>query len=234
MNFRVNLRPAVWILSSLLVSAALLPASDLAQYRQFRLGMPLADVAKQAGIASSEAKLVTSRPDRVEELDWRTNRSTTSTSPDSVQEIMFRFYNGALFEMMVTYDRDHTGGLTDADMTEALSKIYGPVSQSVANQPVAKEMAFNSGYASKVRVVSRWDDAQSVVSLVGLSYGGGYGVIASSESNLALAQHAIAESERLDRAEAPQKALDAQAKKTADAQAKDEKSRLQNKPGFRP
>ena len=97
-----------------------------------------------------------------------------------------------------------------------------------------KEMAFNSGYSNTVRVIAQWNDAENLLSLVGFAYGGGYGAIVSSKGNLALARQAVAESERLDRTEAPQKALDLQAKQVADAEARDEKSRLLNKPGFRP
>jgi hypothetical protein len=225
----MNLRPAVLVLFSVLISASLMPGSDLSRYRDFHFGMPLADVAKHAGIESSEAKLISSRPERIEELDWRTSRSSWGTRPDSVREILFSFYNGGLFEMMVTYDTDETAGLTDADMTEALSAIYG-----AGSAPATKEMAFNSGYSSAVRVIGQWGDTQNLLSLVGFSYGGGFGVIVSSTTNQTLARRAIAESERLDRVEAPQKALDQRAKQAAEAEARDEKSRLLNKPGFRP
>ena len=225
----VNLRPFAFVLISVVASAALLPASELSRYREFQLGMPLVDVAKQAGMESSEAKSISGRPERIEELDWKTSRSPSAAPPDSVREIRFRFYNGSLFEMMVAYDSDHTGGLTDTDMTEALAAIYGPVST-----PVAKEMAFNSGYNSTVRVIAQWDDTKSLLSLVGLSYGHGYGVIVSSITNQTLARQAIAVSERLDRVEAPQRALDLKVKLEAETATRDEKSRLLNKPGFRP
>src|SRR5579863_578136 len=238
----MNLRPVVVLVLSVAASASLPAASDLSRYREFHLGMPLADVAKQVGMESSDARLISSRPERIQELAWRTNRSpsgstsgtasspaSASPRPDSVREIRFSFYNGALFEMMVAYDRDQTGGLTDKDMTEALSAVYGPDST-----PVVKEMAFNSGYTDTVRVIAQWNDAESVLSLVGFAYGGGYGAIVSSKSNLVLARQALAESERLDRVEAPQKALNLQAKQVADAEARDEKSRVLNKPGFRP
>ena len=169
----MNLRPIVFMLFSVLASAALLPASDPARYREFQLGMPLADVANDAGIASSEVKLVVGRPERVEEL--------------------------------------------------------GAVSASVA-----KEMVFNSGYDSTVRVIAQWDDTKSLLSLVGFSYGHGYGVIVSSTSSQVLARRAMAESERLDLVEAPQRALDQQAKQAADDEARDEKVRLLSKLGFRP
>jgi hypothetical protein len=222
--------PVALIALSTLASASLLPASDLSAYREFHLGSSPADVARQAGMESSETELISSRPERIEELNWRIKPfASPATGPDSVREIRFRFYNGKLFEMMVSYDRDRTGGLTDADMTEALSAVYGP-----AATPVTKEMDFNSGYHSTARVIAQWNDPQSLLSLVGFSYGGGFGVIVSSKPTLALARQAIAESEQLDQMEAPQKALDLKAKLDAEAEARDEKSRLVNKPGFRP
>jgi len=222
--------PAAFIVLSTLAPASLLPAGDLSRYRDFHLGSSVADIAKQAGIESSEAKLISGRPKRIEELDWRTDRSASNaTRPDSVREIRFRFYDGTLFEIMVAYDSDQTGGMTDTDMTEALSTVYGP-----ASTPATKELAFNSGYASTARTISQWGDSQSVLSLVGFTYGRGFGLIVSSTNNQILATRAMAESERLDRAEAPQRALDQQAKRVADDEARDEKSRLANKPGFRP
>jgi hypothetical protein len=217
---------AVWLLSS----TSPLSASDPSVYREFHLGSSPDDVAKQARMESSTAKLISSRPERIEELDWKINRfDSPAAAPDSLREIRFRFYNGNLFEMMVSYDRDRTSGLTDADMTAALSGIYGP-----ASAPVTKEMSFNSGYNSTVRVIAQWGDTQSLLSLVGFSYGDGFGVIVASKSALALAGKALAESERLDQVEAPQKAMDLKAKLDAEVAARDEKSRLVNKPVFRP
>jgi hypothetical protein len=139
-------------------SASLLPGSDLSRYREFHLGMSLADVAKQTGTESSQTTSISSRPERIEELAWRINRSASGdTRPDSVREIRFSFYNDSLFEMMAAYDRDQTGGITDNDKTEALSGVYVP-----GSVPVAKEMAFNSGYSATVRVTS---DAENLLSL---------------------------------------------------------------------
>jgi len=226
----LNLRPFAFVLISVVASATLLPGSDLSRYREFHLGAPLADVAKQAGMEPSDTKLISSRPERIEDLVWRTNRSADSNArPDSVREIRFSFYNGILFEMMVAYDRDETGGLTNKDMTEALSAVYGP-----GSTPATKEMSFNAGYSTTVRVIAQWSDADNLLSLVGFSDGGGFGAIVSSKANGTMARQAIAESQRLDRVEAPQRALDERAKQVADAEARDEKSRLLNKPGFRP
>jgi hypothetical protein len=231
----MKFKSLVFALSSMLASGALLQGADpvtqtpLSRYRAFQLGESLADVTGQTGVASSEARLISSRPERIEELDWRLAQSPAASVPNSVREILFRFYNGALFEMMVTYDRDQTGGLTDADMTEALAALYGP-----GSAPVAKEIVFNSGYNNRVRAIAQWSDSQNLLSLIGFSYGDGFGVVVSSIGDAARARNALLDSERLARAEAPRKELELRARQTADAQVKDEKLRLLNKPGFRP
>jgi hypothetical protein len=131
--------------------------------------------------------------------------------------------------MTITYDPSRTGGLTDADLTGALGAIYGS-----GSAPVAKEIAFNSGYDNTVRAITQWGDPQSRVTLVGFPYGGGYGLVVSSTGDEPLAQKALLEAKRLDQLEAPQKEIDLRARQVADAEAKDEKSRLVNKPEFRP
>ena len=110
------------------------------------------------------------------------------------------FYNNELFQIAVTYDRDQTGGLTDDDMVEAISGVYGS-----ATRPVAAETTFDPGFSKSVRVIARWKDAQYGLNLVQLPYEAGFGVVLSSTSNESMAEAAILESERLDRAEAPQR-----------------------------
>ena len=228
----IHFHPLAFVALSLLASAPLLPASDLSRYREFHLGMALTDVSKQAGMEASEARLISSRPQRIEELDWRTGPSVAAAAqPDSVREIRFRFYAGSLFEMTVTYDSDRTNGLTDTDMTDALSAIYGP-----ASTPVAKELPFNAGYNTTARVIAHWDDSQNLVSLVGFSYGHGFGVVVCRRSlppsNSALVAGDRRKPEWLDCrvGERPQKVLDLEGTKLdAEAKAKDEKSRLENK-----
>src|SRR6185312_11222695 len=115
---KMHFQPVAFIAVSVLASVPLF-AGDLSVYREFHLGSSPGQVAKQAGMESSATNLISSRPERIEELDWSVNRfESPSTRPDSVREIRFRFYNGNLFEMMVSYDRDRTAGLTEADMTE--------------------------------------------------------------------------------------------------------------------
>ena len=51
--------------------------------------------------------------------------SALITTQDPVDKIMFSFYNDHLFRLVVDYDRDRTIGMTDADMTAAISTVYG-------------------------------------------------------------------------------------------------------------
>lgn len=225
-------RTALLVLSAAVLSPCVLPAAaDLAAYRSFRLGMPLADVASRAGIAAPQARLISSRPERIEELDWRINWTppVATVQPDPFRDVLFSFYNNELFEITVTYDRDRTNGLTEADMTEAISGVYGP-----AAKPAAAQMTFNSGFSKTVRVIARWEDPRYQMSLVELPYDAGFGMVLLSKEVEAKSALALAESERLDREEAPRREAALLDKQLAEAQAADAKARLSNKEGFRP
>src|ERR1700758_3438398 len=114
-------------LSSLAAFALSIQGADLSKYRDFQLGMPLADVAKQSGAAASGVNVVSSRPERIEELSW--GLGWTPPSSDSARlpfsNIVFAFYNNALYQISVHYDRDQTRGLTESDMVESISSVYG-------------------------------------------------------------------------------------------------------------
>jgi len=228
----MNLRMSVPLFFSVALSVSTLTGADLAAYRNFHLGMSFADVAKQANLAASaEAQLISSRPERIEELDWHVNWAVPGAAQSNpFSEVLFRFYNGELFEMAVTYDGDRTRGLTEGDMIEAISSVYG-----LAARPVALEVSFNFGGARRiVKAIACWEDARSQISLVHLPYGTDFGMMISSRANEALAEKAIVESERLDQVEAPQRELALRARQLAETQAAEEKARALNQPGFRP
>jgi hypothetical protein len=228
----MKLRMSVLLFFSVAFPASVTAGADLGSYRNFHLGMTFADVAKQASLpASSSARLISSRPERIEELDWHVNWGPPGAAQSNpLSEVLFRFYRGELFEIGVTYDRDQTRGLTEADIIEAISSVYGPAAKTVA-----AEVSFDSGGAGRIlKVVACWEDAQSQVSLVHLPYGTSFGMVISSRANKALAEQAIVESGRLDQVEAPQRELALRARRLAETQAADEKARALNKPGFRP
>ena len=88
------------------LSMPLIYAQDLSSYRGFRLGMNLLAVAKQADVKPSEAKVIYQRPAVIQELEWRPQSSYSSSAQgDPVEEVLFSFYNGELYRIVVIYDQ---------------------------------------------------------------------------------------------------------------------------------
>lgn len=46
-------------------------------------------------------------------------------NPKDGSQIAFGFYNDQRFRLIIDYGRDQTEGMTDADMVEAISTMYG-------------------------------------------------------------------------------------------------------------
>jgi hypothetical protein len=210
---------ALWSVAAFALS---IQAADPSKYRDFQLGMPLADVAKDSGRAQSTVKVISSRPERITEPDWRIGWTPSSSDTARVpfSGIVFAFYNNALYYISVSYDRDQTRGLTDGDIVESISSIYGsaaPVSGTKTPDTIAQRK-----------------NVDALLNPVRLPCSAGFGFGVSSKATLALAEPAILESARIDRIEAPRIEAAFQAQRLADAQLDDEKSRLVNKPGFRP
>ncbi len=214
------------------LSAPLIYAQDLSRYREFQLGMNLLAVAKQADMKPSEARVIHQRPAVIQELEWRPPRSLgSSPQADPVSEVLFSFYNGELFRMVVNYDQYRTEGLTDEDMVEAISTKYG-----TATRPAAKIILFSSFqvYNDSEKVIARWEDAQYSFNLFRSSYQPTFGMLVFSKRLDALARAAIVEAIRLDEQEAPQREIERQKKQDAEDRAGQQKARVANKPNFRP
>jgi hypothetical protein len=142
---------------------------------------------------------------------------------------MFRFYDGALFQIEVNYNRYETEGLTTADIAGAISATFG-----MAAKPPASPIAAEGPYGDTGEVVEQWQDAQYRFDLIRLSYGPSFrltGVLKSLEKP---AQAAILEAQRLDDREASQRDAARAATEEDAAKAKSDKARLVNKPNFRP
>src|SRR5947209_2105846 len=119
-----------WI-STVAMVTPLLCAADLGSYRNFQLGMNLTAVQKQAEMKPSEVKVIHQRPALIQDLEWRPLRFPgPSPESDPVKDVLFSFYDGQLFRMVVNYDRYRTEGMTTQDMVDAISKIYGPAAQT--------------------------------------------------------------------------------------------------------
>lgn len=212
------------------VSTPLIHAQDLSRYREFQFGMNLLTIAKLVDMKPSEARTIHQRPALIQELNWQSQLSLTSSQADPVRSILFSFYNGELFRIVVNYDRYKTEGLTMEDVVEAISAKYG-----TATKPAA-EITFSSSqvYNDSEVVIARWEDSQYSLNLFRSSYQPTFGMIAFSKRLDALARAAIVEAIRLDEQEAPQREIERQEKQDQKDHAAQEKARQVNKATFRP
>jgi hypothetical protein len=204
-------------------------AGDLSRYRDFQFGTDLAAVAKQTGASPSQIKVIDSRPALVQEIAWRPRPLGTTSHVDSVQEVVFTFFNGELFRIAVNYDRYETEGMTAGDMIDAISVGYGP-----AEAPAAAVAARPGSSGDSEGILADWQDSQYRFDLIRSSYGHAFSMVGVVKKLEAPAQAAALEAKRLDDQEAPQRDAARAATEAQEAQAKLDKARLLNKPKFRP
>ena len=177
--------------------------ADLSRYGSFQLGTDLRTVAKQTGVSASHVKVIHSRPVLIQELEWRSDRTRSSGPRASTKDLVFSFYEGELYRIVVKYDPRDTEGLTPDDMVEAISRTH-----SVAAQMTASGKAAKSAYLDEDVVLARWEDAQHHFELLRSSYGARYSLAGVLKRLEEPATKALAEGSRLDKNEAPQRELD--------------------------
>lgn len=228
----INIRSFVVSISLAVLSMPLIYAEDLSSYRGFQLGMNLPAAAKQVDMKPSDAKVIYQRPTLIQELEWRPQSSYRSSAQvDPVKTVLFSFYNGELYRIVVSYDQDRTEGLTDGDLIESISKKYG-----TPTTPVAKIISSSSAqvYSDSEKVLARWEDSQYSLNLFRFSYGSAPGMLIFSKRLDTLAQAAIVQAMRLNELEAPQREIERQKKQDEEKDAAAQKVRPVNKANFRP
>ncbi|MPY86835.1 MAG: hypothetical protein GEU99_02840 [Luteitalea sp.] len=223
---RILTMSIAWVL----ISTPSIYAQDLSRYRDFQLGMSLVSVAEQTGL-TPEGHVLHRRPHLIQELMWLPPRALSSSpQQESVRKVLFNFYNGQLYRMVVSYDRDRTKGLTAADVVDAISAKYGVATLPATEiTPVLFQVSDDSD-----KVEARWEDPRYALTLFRSSYPSTFGLVVSSKRLGALARTATLEAVRLDEQEAPQREIARQQKQTQEKRAEQAKARSVNKPTFRP
>ena len=204
-------------------------AKDLSKYRTFQLGADLATIAKQVRVSPSQAKAIQRRPALIQELVWRPQPLGPSSQAESANEVVFSFFDGELFRVAIAYDRYETEGLTADDFIESISATYG-----LAEIPANPANAVQGSYGDQEEIVARWQDPQYCFDLIRSSYGPTFRLVGVLKRLRAPVQAAITEAKRLDDQEVPQRDAERKADEKEIERAKLEKSRLLNKPKFRP
>jgi hypothetical protein len=219
---------SVTLLAAASSAAAATSGGDLSKYRSFQLGSDLATVAKQAGVDPSQAKAIHLRPALIQELGWHPQSLGPSSQKEAVQDVLFSFYNGELFRIVVNYDRYETEGLTIDDFVDAISATYGPASRPTAPAKVATE-----SYGDQEEILAQWQDPKYRFDLTRSSYGPAFRLVGVIRGLETAAQAATLEAKRLDDREAPQRDAARIASESEAAKIKLEKARVLNKPKFR-
>src|SRR6266576_6154162 len=221
------IRSLILCLVALLLTAPLLRAQDLSKYRPFTLGMSMTRVLERTGQKMADVKLIHGRPAVIQELTWwPQNIPGTSLRSDSVQQILFSFYNGELYKISVNYDPSSTAGLTEGDMVKSISAKYGPATIV----PPEIGSGVDTAYDTQQKPVASWEDGQYARKLVRSFFSDVFGLVVFSKWANAQAELAIAEAVKLDEQEGPKREAERRKKQTDDL----EMARQKNQKSFRP
>jgi hypothetical protein len=221
------MRSSILCLAFLLFTAPLLRGQDLSKYRHFTFGMSLSRVLERTDQKMADVKVIHGRPALVQELNWwPPNLLGTSFRSDTVEQILFSFYNAELYKIFVTYDRTSTEGLTAEDMVKSISAKYGP---ATSVKPEV-DSATNERYDMKQKPVATWEDSQYSFNLVRSSSSGSFELVIYSKRLNTEAEVALAEAVKLEKQEEPQREAERQKKQTGDLEA----TRQKNQKSFHP
>ena len=182
-----------------LISAGAVHGQDLSKYRNFSFGMSVAVVSKQVSQSPTEAQAIYQQPALIQELTWYPPPPFESSRPaEPVEKVLFSFYNGELYRMLVVYDSSAILGLTNEDMIRALSAKYGAAMRPVANVNFPTHPA----YEATEKVIARWEDPQYSVNLFRSSQDYTFAVVMFTKQTDAQAGLSITESMKQDQQQA--------------------------------
>ena len=100
------IRVSILSLAALLFAVPILGAQDLSKYRDFSLGTNLATVLMRTDKKLSDVNTTHGAPALFQDFTWwPPSLPGTSNRSDSVEQVLFSFYNGELYRISVRYDQ---------------------------------------------------------------------------------------------------------------------------------
>jgi hypothetical protein len=209
-------------------------AQDLSRYRDVTFGSSVSSVVAITRTNASGVTRIHQRPALIQEIAWKPQYAVGRPvgRVEAVQEITYRFHNDQLFRVTVVYDARLVEGLTNMDIIDAVSAVYGPATLTPA---ASKGPALPPpGLLNGSTALARWQSPDYEFTLMREVYPATYRLIGVSRRLEMLARADETEAARLDLQEAPrreaEKAVAEAERKTAAA----EKTRMTNKSEFRP
>jgi hypothetical protein len=158
---------------------------------------------------------------------------TGPADTDPVHDVRLTFVNDELYQIVVSYERGRTAGMTSEDVVTTLSATYGrPLLHDArtSTQPIEVDVP------AEMKVVAQWDDTAAQVWLLRSRHAGSaqFQLALVSKRLNSVARRAIVEARRLDVIEAPQREMERRAAAAAANAEAEVKAREANKATFRP
>jgi hypothetical protein len=220
------LRLLIFFAMTLLV-ARLMQAQDLSRYRGFPLGASLSELSSQFHLDTMQSTTIQTRPAVIQEANWwPSDIADSSPAAEQVSQVVLTFYNGDLYRILVTYERDAVEGLTDEDMVEAISAKYGTPTRPHVTVSFPKQDLDSPAQ----QVIARWQDGENSLNLLHSSVLNTFELVLFSKQINAQADAAIIQGAKLDQQQTPQLEIDHQQKEASDLESMREK----NKKSFQP
>jgi hypothetical protein len=186
----INMRFVALFVAGLALCSYSAAAQDLSRYRDVAFGSTVSSVVATTGTNAGAVKVIHQRPALIQELAWRpryaVNRPAGGT--EAVQEITFRFHDDQLFSVNVVYDARLVEGLTNADIIEAVSTVYGPATMTpaISQSRVSSPPRTTNGSTA----LARWQSADHEFTLIREGYPATFRLIGVSKRLEALARAA--------------------------------------------
>jgi len=215
----------------LLLAVSTVSSAELSRYREFKLGASVAAVTAVTQNAA-RVKTVHSRPALLQELEWRPRYMSGAprADRDSIGEVVFSFVDDQLFKMSIAYAPDRTSGLTNEDVVDSLTAVYGAPSSPSPRTPTT-----SSADAWDVPVIiAEWRHADTSVVLQRRHYNESFFLVITSLPLDNIAGDAHATAVVMDEREAPAREAALLKKRADDEKAAAETTRSTNKKVFRP
>ena len=215
----------------IVLAVSTVSSAELSRYREFELG---ASVATVTAVTQNAARVRTvhSRPALLQQLEWRPRYMAGAPVPgrDSIGEVVFSFVDDQLFKMSIAYAQDKTSGLTDEDMVDSLTAVYGaPSSPSPRTRTTSSAVALDAPV-----VFAEWRHDDTTVVLQRRPYSESFFLVITSLPLDIIARNAEATAVAMDQREAPAREAALLKKQADDEKVAAERTRSTNKKVFQP
>jgi hypothetical protein len=225
---------AVSICAAIVLFSPSATAQDLSRYRDVAFGSSVSSVVAITGTSAGAVKVIHQRPALIQDIVWRPQYAVGRPAgrTEAVQEVTFRFYDDQLFMVTVVYDARLVEGLTNRDIIDAVSAVYGPATLTAA---ASKGPALPPpGTINGSTALARWHSPDQEFTLMREVYPATYRLIGVSSQLERVARAAATEAVRLDKQEAPQREAERIVAEAERRKAAEDKTRTTNRGEFRP